>query len=235
MVGRGNLEMNHLTISYVPLAGFLGVAVLLAVAAWREGLLDRDGRFLILLQAGLWASTVHLPDTWHLWINSAPLLLLAGRLAGRVLSRPQTKVFRGAVVLLFSIVVLNGGGRAVAQNISNTRVTRAWIPALREILGDEEFFAFTFLPSFYLELQVVNPYYNSVLYTGHHPEEHFLRNVQILREREPRFILLDYATVEKYGHTTENPVDAHIAGFYQKAFELEHSAGTLEIWERTRP
>jgi hypothetical protein len=44
--------------------------------------------------------------------------------------------------------------------------------------------------------------------------------------RRDSAVLLDFSTAEKHGHTTDNHVDAYIAGLYQKAFELEHSAGT---------
>jgi len=131
------------------------------------------------------------------------------------------------------IVILNGSLRSMAQNVSNSRVTRTWVNQLKELVGQERFFAFTFLPSFYLELQVPNPYYNSVLYVGSNPPEHFQRNVAILSEEAPRYILLDYATVARYGHVLNNPVDDFIRLHYRKAWELPYESGTLEIWERS--
>ena len=232
-VGRGTLAMNHLSLSYLPLVGFLGVAVLVTLASYREGLMDDEGRFLLLLQAGLWASSAHLPDAWHLWINSFPLLLMIGRLGARSVSRPMSLRWRVGMAVLFGLVVLAGTGRAAVQNLMETRATRVWLSELRKLLGDEEFFAFTFLPSFYLDLQVENPYFNSVLYVGNHPVEHFERNVAILSERQPRFVLLDYGSVEKYGHSLENPVDEFIRREYSRAWELVHSQGTLEVWEKS--
>jgi hypothetical protein len=119
-----------------------------------------------------------------------------------------------------------------AQNLWEVRHVPQWIREVGDLLGGEDFFAFTFLPSLYLELGVANPYYDSVLYTGSHPLEHFQRNVAILAERRPRFILLDYSTVRKYGHTTDNPVDEFIRRYYTRAHTLPHSGGALEIWER---
>lgn len=233
-VARGNLAMNReaLPTSYLPLSAALALAVLAAVACHREGLLNRRIAFLLLLQGGLWASVAHLPDTWHVAVNAFPLLLVLGRLAEHSLSRARSKRWLRAMAVLFVLVVGLGTARSLARNVENTRTTRAWVTELRGILGGQEFFAFTFLPSFYLELRVPDPYYNSVLYVGSHPEGHFERNVAILEERRPRYVLADYSTVAKYGHTLDNPVDAYVRRRYRRIRELPHASGVLEVWER---
>jgi hypothetical protein len=230
-VARGAAEMNHLTLSYLPLLGALGLVALVAWASHREGLLDRKGVILLLLQLGLWASIAHLPDPWHLWINAFPLILMVGRLAARALGRGPSQAWRRSVRVLFAVVALGGALRLITQNVAETRWAEVWIREVGGLLGDADFFAYTFLPSFYLELGVANPYFNSVLYTGAHPADHFRRNVDILAERRPRFILLDYTSVEKYGHSLENPVDEFIRRHYRRLWILPHSRGALEIWE----
>ncbi|MBT8395705.1 MAG: glycosyltransferase family 39 protein [Gemmatimonadetes bacterium] len=231
-MARGTVAMNHLSLSYLPLLGFLSIAGLIGFASQREGLLDSVGKLLVAIQAGLWLSTAHLPDLWHLWINSFPLLLMVGRLGGRSLNRPLAPAVRGVIAGLFGIVLMAGVGQSVVRNLDHTRVTRSWISGLNDVLGGEEFFAFTFLPSFYLEFRVPNPYYNSVLYVGNHPPEHFQRNLETLSDRRPPFVLLDYASVEKYGHTLENPIDRFLRRNYRRAQSIPHGQGTIEVWER---
>lgn len=250
-VALGNVAMNHLTLSYLPLIGAAVLGVLVAWACHREGLLDRAAVFLLLLQAGLWGSTLHLPDAWHMAINSFPLLILLGKLA-IVSLRSSAEAYAGAEAgegappvhwarapcsarLLTSLFVLVVGlwvGRSLVRNVQDTRVAAEWRAVLEAELGGEPFFAFTFLPSFYLELNVPNPYFNSVLYVGSHPAEHFERNVEVLLREQPPFVLADYATVARYGHSMNNPVDEYIRGHYRLKSEFAHQAGVVEVWER---
>jgi hypothetical protein len=231
-VARGNLAMNHLSLSYWPLVAFVTVAALVAVACYREGLWDRATAVLLLLQAALWGSTFHLPDTWHLSINAFPLVLLLGRLAARSLERFPAPGWRRALVGLFSVALLMGVARIVTRNAADSRVAREWLQEMESVLGGQEFYAFTLLPSFYLELETPNPFYNSVLYTGSHPTEHFERNVAILAERQTPYVIADYAMMERYGHTLDNPVDVHLRRHYRLARSIRHEMGVLEVWER---
>jgi hypothetical protein len=195
------------------------------------GLLDRFGRSLLILQGGLWASTAHNPDFWHLWINSFPLLLLVGRSGGRSFSQTATPGWRRGLAILFSVAALGVMGGSVVRNISDARATRVWLSELRSHLGNEDFLLFTFLPSLYIELKVENPYYNSLLLVRSHPREHFERNVAILSEQQPRYVILDYGSVQKYGHSLDIPVDRFIREHYSRAWP--HGGGTLETWERS--
>lgn len=231
-VAKGNLAMNEMALSsYVPLIVAVGLLALVVAATYREGVLDRSSTFLLLLQAGLWASTLHLPDPWHLAINSFPLLLVLGRLADRVLERGCPRRWRLGLATLFVVVFGSAVVRSLTRNVEETRATRAWIRELDALLGDDTFFAFTFLPSFYLELKIPDPYYNSVLYTSSHPPQHFRRNVAILSEQQPRFVLVDYSSVAKYGHTLENPVDIYIRSHYRPVRWLPYEGGRVEVWE----
>jgi hypothetical protein len=231
-VADGNVAMNHLNLSYAPLALAVGLAALIGVACYRDRLFDRVTVLLLLLQAGLCGSVLHLPDLWHLTINAFPLLMLTARLAAAgSRERPRPRGWRLAMGGLLALVVGIGIVRAVSRNVRDARLAREWIDVLGGIIDGEEFFAFTFLPSFYLELETLNPYYNSVLYTASHPEAHFERNVDILTRRQPRFVLADYSSVEKYGHTLDNPVDRFIRGRYRRVHELAHTTGVIEVWE----
>lgn len=232
-VAEGNVVMNHLTLPHAPLLGAIVLGVLAAHACRREGLLDRPVAVLLGLQAALWASTLHLPDPWHLAINAFPLLLVLGVLADHAWERSASGRWRLALAGLFHVVTASLVVQAVVRNVQDTAATREWTATLERILEDEPFFAFTFLPSFYFELRAPNPYPNSVLYTGSHPAEHFDRTVAVLSRERPRFVLADYETVAKYGHTLENPVDGYIRRNYRKAQELPHGNGVVEVWERT--
>jgi hypothetical protein len=232
-VARGNLAMNHaaLSHSYLPLGVALGLALLAGAACYRGGHLDRRITFLLALQVGLWASTAHLPDAWHLAVNSFPLLLVLGHLADRPFNRASPGLWTRSVSVLFVAVAGLGVGGALVRNLEDTRGTAEWLTELRSTLGGEDFFAFTFLPSFYLELGVPNPYFNSVLYEGSHPTSHFHRNVALLETYRPRYVIADYSSVAKYGHSRDNPVDEFIRARYRPVRALPHAGGALEIWE----
>lgn len=231
-VARGNVAMNHLTLSYWPLAAALSVAALVGVASYREGLWDRSTVVLLLVQGALWGATLHLPDSWHLAINAFPLVLLLGRLAAFSLDRLRARAWRWTLAGLFFVVVLLGVGRSVSRNVSDTVAAREWLDEMEAIVDGHEFYAFTLLPSFYLELQTPNPFYNSVLYTGSHPAEHFERNRAILARRRTPFVIADYALVERYGHDPANPVDIYLRREYRLIRSIRHGQGVLEVWER---
>jgi hypothetical protein len=82
-------------------------------------------------------------------------------------------------------------------------------------------------------LRVPDPYYNSVLYVGANPERQFQRNVATLEKVQPPYVILDYSSVAKYGHTLANPVDRFIRLHYSRVHTIAHGAGALEIWERS--
>lgn len=230
-VAAGNVEMNHRTMTYLPLAGSLGLLALVAWGSWLAGRLDRRVGFLAILQLALWVSTAHLPDPYHLAINAFPLLLIVGRVGPGVLGRWSR---RSQIAITAGMVALAGvaASQIVARNIAETRIAHYWIAEMERRLDGREFFAFTFLPSFYLELGVENPYYNSVLFEQGHPAEHFRRNVQVLREHRPPFVIADYSTVERFGHTGDNAVDEFLRTNYTQVETWPHSFGVIEIWQR---
>lgn len=230
-VARGNVAMNHLSLSYWPLLAFVAVFALVGAACYREGLWDRATAVLLLLQAALWASTSHLPDTWHMSINAFPLVLLLGRLAAQSLERVAAPAWHRTLAVLFSLALLLGLTRIVIRNAADSRITEEWMREMESILNGQEFYAFTLLPSFYLELQTPNPFYNSVLYTGSHPTWHFERNVETLVERQTPYVLADYEMVERYGHSLDNPVDVYVRRHYRLARSIRHETGVFEVWE----
>jgi hypothetical protein len=230
-VARGNIAINHLFLSYWPLLAFVTVATLVGVACYKEGLWDGATAVLLLLQAALWGSTLHLPDSWHLSINAFPLVLLLGRLAAGSLERIPSPAWHRALASLFGLALLLGLTRIVTRNAADSRVAEEWIEEIASTLNGQEFYAFTLLPSFYLELRTPNPFYNSVLYTGSHPIQHFERNVEILAARRTPYVLADYAMVERYGHSLDNPVDVYLRRHYRLSRSIRHETGVFEVWE----
>lgn len=225
------VQMNHGAIIYASVLVAVALATVAAAALHHIGRLDRTAGFLLLLQAALWLSTAHLPDAWHLMVNGFPLVLLYVPIGDHWMQGAPRRV-RHAAAFALAASLLIGASDAIRDNIERTRSTDRWLSEVELRVGGDSFFAFTFLPSFYLELQTPNPYYNSVLYESSHPAEHFRRNVELLTLHEPDHVLADYSTVAKYGHQKNNPVDDYLREFYELAEVIRSSSGRLEIWSR---
>ncbi len=133
--------------------------------------------------------------------------------------------------IIFLIVIIISGYLTylkISENIRKHQIYAQEIIILKKIVGDEKIFSFPFISNFYLALKKPNPYYNSVLLENLNSEEHFKKNLEILKREKPKFILAQYNVVEQYGFTKNNIIDAYMRQAYKKKYSL----GALEIWVR---
>ena len=132
---------------------------------------------------------------------------------------------------IFLIVIIISGYLTYLKNVENRRDHKIYtqeVEILKKIVGDEKIFSFPFISNFYLELKKPNPYYNSVLLENLNLDEHFKKNLAILKQENPKFILAQYNVVEQYGFTKNNVIDSYMREEYKK----EYSLGALEVWVR---
>ena len=55
--------------------------------------------------------------------------------------------------------------------------------------------------------------------------------MEILAARRTPYVLADYAMVERYGHSLDNPVDVYVRQHYRLARSIGHETGVFEVWE----
>jgi hypothetical protein len=222
------VRMNHLTASYLPVTFFFLIVIGLALLLLRDGQYRGAVIFLSLFQFLLLFFNFYNPSLFHVRVNCFPSLVLVGILISAMAERSLiANPYRRIRLLLTFLLVVYAAIIAV-QNREETRWNEAVIARLKSIVGGEKIFSFPFLPNLYLELGKEDPYYNDVLFTAQHPEEHFLRNREILARENPMFIISSHSLVERYGQTFDNPIDRYIQGKYVP-FE---DCANLKVWRR---
>ncbi len=73
------------------------------------------------------------------------------------------------------------------------------------------------MPGIYFELRRLNTIPYSFLISQQQTDLQFEQAAEILAANPPDCVVLNYVTVEKFGHNKENPVDAFISDNYQAA------------------
>lgn len=73
------------------------------------------------------------------------------------------------------------------------------------------------MPELYFEFKKTNHLPYSFLITRQHTPEQFAEAARLLADNPPQCVMLNYDIVEKFGYTTNNPVDTFFAENYRLA------------------
>lgn len=185
-----------------------------------------SGLYLLAgLQFALFLSSMQLADQYHLLIAVAPMvaaipvahhcLRASGSVAGATYHAIVIVVF-GSYVLLLGYAMLFWG-RAPYEQARNEMAR-----FVRERCGSSEFLhAGPFLPHIYFETRKLSATRYGNLIESFHTEAQFEEAAQELEQRRPPCAIVDHKIVEKYGYSSENPVEALLEWRYQEVGKFE--------------
>jgi hypothetical protein len=86
-------------------------------------------------------------------------------------------------------------------------------------------YAGPFSSGYYFETRKLNPTRYSALLTNLNTNDQFLEAKDGIETHRPQCIVTDYAMVEKFNYSRENPVDRYIAANYKVAYR----AGPVQV------
>jgi len=90
------------------------------------------------------------------------------------------------------------------------------------------FYAGPFMPGIYFEMRSSPPIPYSMLITRQQTEEQFQESAEQLRNSPPECAILNYATVEKFRYSQNNPLDKFLISYYRRYYKI----GNLYIMKR---
>lgn len=177
-------------------------------------------------------STAIRPDLYHIILNSsaiAPLVLwlAPSRFIWRGWSTLRDAVpvavaasylLTAALMLIPNIqTMLPVSGQAFSQwlRLEDSGIQKIVAEVQARVPADAPIYAGPFLPQMYFEAQRRNSTRFDQLITTLLPPEFFTEARRELEADPPAVVLLNYAMVEKYHHSQNNPVDAFINERYQ--------------------
>ncbi len=85
-----------------------------------------------------------------------------------------------------------------------------------------------FMPNIYFETKKINPTRYSFLITKMNTNEQFVEAANDLKIKAPDCIAVNYAIVEKFGYTKNNPVDT----FIKENYTLTGTIGNINILKK---
>ena len=226
-VGSGYIEITYYTISLTPFFLFLIVFLCILLLLIRKKLLNAKIGLIIIMQFFLLLSILNNPDTWHVYTNSFCAIILLIILLRTIFL--QLNIFikkfifapATCAILLYMLIYTPIGHYNHSLFISNG------LQKIKDVVGEEKIYTFPFAPNLYFELQKNNPYYSSNLIEKNSPPKHFEKNLAILKNENPKFIITDYSTVKKYRHSYKNIIDEYIRENYKE----NSTISTITIWE----
>ncbi|MCZ6771991.1 MAG: hypothetical protein O7G83_08400, partial [Proteobacteria bacterium] len=167
---------------------------------------------LALAQTALYLSVLNKPGLWDLLWNAFPTMIFFVAMVAHVLKKMPRPIRRGAAAVFVMMIVGSWAARAISH------VPRAGaIEAFLDCIKAENFaniYAHPFAPGMYFELGLPDPYTYAVLLTGMYPERAFEKQLREIRRERPDGIILNYSQANRFGFTSDNIVDNHIARNY---------------------
>lgn len=179
---------------------------------------------LTIIQLFIFLSFSYLIDTSHLLINIFPFILF-------IFHHLENKFYRYplkleiinylsilTVLIIITLIIQQKNFSssiflidiANRENIFQTDITK--------IEESSNVFAGPFLPNIYFELKKDNPYIwtHNLLYCNPDCQKNML---EIIQNKKPDYILVDYSMMKKYNYNTDNPVDRYITNNYNLCSE----------------
>lgn len=90
------------------------------------------------------------------------------------------------------------------------------------------FYAGPFMPGIYFEMRSKSPIPYSILITRQQTTKQFQESTEQLRNSPPECAILNYATVEKFQYSQNNPLDKFLMSYYRRYYKV----GNLYIIKR---
>lgn len=201
----------------------IAAASLAIGAAW---LLRRHApdavRLLLVLLGTLLLTALQRPDLSHVAAGMWPLLCLLPLVAETPATTIAARIWRAWIAAGLAALPLP----LVATAAANPGLYLSdWSghPALQYVRKHcpraGGLYAGPFAPGLYYETGTLNPTRYSVLLPRFTTDAQFREALQDLTRRRPGCAITNYQMVAKFGHSTDNAVDAHLAAAYDVVFE----------------
>lgn len=170
--------------------------------------------FLLILQLVLLLSVVVRTDLSHLVPLLFPLYILISLTLQQV-----CKLYKISVSLI--ALIIYGTIAITLSYLQHYPVLTTSNPALYKAVATlcpkDSLYAGPFMPGLYFEFKKTNHLPYSILITRQQTEDQFAEAARLLAANPPQCAVLNYDIVEKFGYTTNNPVDAFFARHYRLA------------------
>ena len=170
-------------------------------------------------QLALLTSVLNHPDIFHIMLASFGLVVLAAVFLSKhfiffVKSADiDLRIFKNITLFyLFTMALVSSAGLGLGA-----LGLEFWFKEFKTGNQINKIYAHPFLPGFYFELGLSNPYRYDHLITGLYPKEAFLDNLEKLKKEDPQYIFVDYGMVQKFGYNKANLLDSYIEGNYETA------------------
>lgn len=209
-------EVNTLPLTLW--AGTLAAALLLSALAAHSVKHETKTAVMALVVTGIFQMLASMPraDATHVLQALTPFLPICAIIFELCL---QGKIDRKLVTVCW----LLGSLALIYDNPPFQPSTSLVMQALRRYCPEpSSLYAGPFMPGLYLETNAHNPTPYSFLITRHNTNEQFIDAANHLIAKPPRCVVLNYAVVQKFGYTKDNPVDRFIEKNYSFAGEFRN-------------
>jgi len=105
--------------------------------------------------------------------------------------------------------------------------TKKFLNNLKQEIGEEEIFSHPFMPGIYFELKKQNPYYTNVIETIQGNKMFLLKNLSILKNHSPKYIITNYKNAE-FANYKINAIDNYIFKYYHPIEKQSY----YTLWEK---
>lgn len=216
------ISSNYLEINDGKYISFISSILLTIFSIWylkRKDKINLSILFLFVIQLCLFGSILNCPDRAHIALNLFPLIIILALLLKTILAKHQFSnlMFKKIIKILFCVfvfVVYLFISKRFINELSGARQVEAILNDMKEITRDEAIFTHPFMPGLYFELNKPNPYYTNVVETIQGDELFLMKNFEILKEQQPKYILTQYSVVNKFNYQS-TIIDEYIFEFYQ--------------------
>lgn len=203
---------NH--VSFIPLLVLLAVSgTLVCGILQRSRKTDKDIiTILVITQLCLFLSIINHPDITHILWNSFGILLLISYILHARMEFLSPATHDTVFIDIPLMIILSFSITLAIYSIRLERVFKKTV----ENLFITSLYAHPFLPEYYFELGVPDPYPYDILVSRMYPPDAFNENLRILAKEKPEYIFLNYGMVSKFDYQKENPLDDYIGNRYHK-------------------
>lgn len=213
---------NYTETAMIPFDWMIIFLIILIFAAISlKKIMDRKIAFLVYLQFGLLLSTFSLADHFHVILVLFPSISLLPFIIGEV-NKSKLRYFY--IVGIYTAIILITFPSLIYFRIPLSDDTK--LEAIEYVKNncDESkyLYAGPFLSGLYFETKKLNPTPYSWLITNHHTKEQFEQAKELIEQKRPSCVILNYKIVEKYKYNIDNPVDNFIRQNYRQILGINY-------------
>ncbi|MBL7058563.1 glycosyltransferase family 39 protein [Patescibacteria group bacterium] len=173
---------------------------------------------LFAIQFGLLATTLARPGHLHISLAIFPLYVLAPSIIKEInsfRSRIKKTAYGVAIVIIF--IITFPALQSLQFNPPFSSANTDTLDFIKEnCLSQYDLYVGPFLPGYYFETSKLNVTPFSFIITNMHTEKDFELASVLIKQKEPKCAVLNYAMVNKFKYNQDNPIDNYIFSNYDE-------------------